>query len=220
MSRDTYSLLILDGELPPLTFVADIARQAQYVICTDGVAEHLKFLEPSIDAIVGDMDSLQETEFFLGLGVPILRDPSQYSNDFEKGLRVLIERGTHHVIVLGLSGKRIDHTATNLSVMQRFTPSFESLVFADQYGVSYFVLGPVTRHKIEARKEGLVSLTPIPAAYGVVTEDLMYPVRNETMIFGEREGLSNIVTSDGGAYLSLEGGAMLVSIVTSPGWVR
>lgn len=216
MASDRYTLLVLDGELPPVSMIDAIAKSAERVICTDGVAAALAFLEPQVSAIIGDMDSLEDLEHYVSKGIEIISDPDQYSNDFEKALHHLIEKTVDHVLILGLSGKRLDHTLTNVSVMKRFTKQFRSLVAIDLYGVSYIVFGPIERHKIEAREKTLVSLTPSPEAIGVTTENLYYPIAGGTMRLGDHEGLSNIVTSEDGAYLSLEDGAILVSIVTNP----
>lgn len=217
MANDRYTLLVLDGGLPPLSMILEIAKNAERTVCTDGVARHLEFLDPPLSAIIGDMDSLAEdVAHFAELGIEIVQDPDQYSNDFEKALRFLIDRNAEHVLILGLSGKRMDHTLTNISVMKRFVPRFKSLVSIDQYGLSYLVFGPVERHKIEAKENTIVSLTPIYEALGVVTENLYYPINGTDMRFGEEEGMSNIVTSDNGAYVSLAGGAMMVTIVTNP----
>lgn len=217
MGKDNYTLLVLDGELPSLSMVLEIAKGAERTVCTDGVARHLEFLDPPVSAIIGDLDSLaSDVEHFRELGIEIVHDPDQYSNDFEKALKYLIGVDASHVLVVGLSGKRLDHTLTNISVMKRFVDRFTSLVIVDQYGLSYFVFGPVERHKIEAKERALVSLTPIYQAHGVRTENLYYPINGTSMYFGEHEGMSNIVTSDDGAYVSLQSGALMVSIITNP----
>jgi thiamine pyrophosphokinase len=216
MAGDRYTLLVLDGELPPLGMILEMAKNAERTVCTDGVARHLEFLEPPVSAIIGDMDSLEDVQHFADLGIEIIHDPDQYSNDFEKALHYLIDDRAEHVLLLGLSGKRIDHTLTNISVMKRFVRRFKSLVMIDRYGLSYFVFGPIERHKIEAKQDTIVSLTPIYEATGVVTENLYYPINGTDMRFGEEEGMSNIVTSSEGAFLSLESGALMVTIVTNP----
>jgi thiamine pyrophosphokinase len=216
MARDRFSLLVLDGELPPLSMIADLAKSAERVVCTDGVARHLEFLEEPVSAIVGDMDSLDDIDHFAQQGVEIIHKPSQYANDFEKALDHLIERGAHHVLIIGLGGKRLDHTLTNVSVMKRFTPQFSSLVAIDQYGLSYILIGPAQDHKIEARENTLVSLTPITNAAGVTTRGLYYPLSEASMVMGEQEGLSNICTSADGASVSLASGAIMITIVTNP----
>ena len=216
MAGDRYTLLVLDGELPPLGMILEMAKNAERTICTDGVARHLEFLEPPVSAIIGDLDSLEDVQNYADLGIEIVHDPDQYSNDFEKALQYLIDRRAEHVLILGLSGKRIDHTLTNISVMKRFVQRFKSLVMIDQYGLSYFVFGPVERHKIEAKENALVSLTPIYEAIGVTTENLYYPINGTDMHFGEEEGMSNIVTSEEGAFISMKGGALMVTIVTNP----
>lgn len=217
MSRDHYTLLVLDGELPPLSMVLEMAKGAERRICTDGVARHLEFLDPPLDAIIGDLDSLaDEVSHFAEQGIEIVHDPDQYSNDFEKALQYLIQHEAKHVLILGLSGKRMDHTLTNISVMKRFVSRFTSLVAIDQYGLSYFVFGPLERHKIEAKEGTLVSLTPIYEAHGVRTEGLYYPINGTSMLFGEQEGMSNIVTEGEGAFISLETGALMITIVTNP----
>lgn len=216
MAEYTFTLLVLDGELPPLGMIAELASEADRIVCTDGAAAHLKLLVPPVDVIVGDMDSLEDIGSYVDMGVEIVPDGDQYSTDFEKALEYLLERQVQNVIVMGVSGKRLDHAMTNMSVLLRYTSRFSTLVAADLYGISYYLHGPIKRHFLEAKRAALVSLTPLPFARGVLTENLHYPVNNEAMIFGEREGLSNICTSDDGAFLSFTEGTMLVSIVTNP----
>lgn len=216
MARDRYSLLVLDGELPPFPMIADVANDAECVVCTDGVIAHLEPIVTKITAIVGDMDTVVDLERYAELGIEIVRDVSQYSNDFEKALVYLFKHDVHHVLIVGMGGKRLDHTMTNVSVMNRLTSTFDSLVAIDQYGLSYIIAGPLEDHKIEVKENMLVSLTPIVEAMGVTTKNLYYPLVDATMGFGEREGLSNVCTSNEGAYVSLKSGSLLVTIVTNP----
>lgn len=210
----TPALVLLAGEPPSVTLLREEVREASLIFAADGAAEYARSAGIAVHRIVGDLDSITATskKYFLDLHTEIEHDPDQYSDDFEKTLKSLRESYDGAVRVLGLSGKRMDHTLTNLSVLRRATLWFEDIRAIDDHLEHFFLVeGRSKFESADMALDSIVSLTPFGSAYGVRTEGLLYPITDEDMHVGEREGLSNRVTGSP-VIVTLRSGALLVSI--------
>ncbi len=212
--RGSHVLLLLDGEEPAKDIIEQFLHNAMYVIATDGAAKYAFAYDIHLDLIIGDMDSISNElrRTYEAKGIRIIEEAEQYSNDFEKALRfILSESLSRDVIVLGIHGKRTDHLLTNFSVMLRFTDRFESLIAYDASHRHHFLTEKKNRYLFSSTIGERISLTPLPEADGVTTSGLFYPIVNEQMIFGQQEGLSNII-SDENASVEISSGALLISV--------
>jgi thiamine pyrophosphokinase len=207
-------LLLLDGEEPSKAFLEHFLSNATVVVATDGAAKYAHSHNIPLDMIIGDMDSLPLAlkKIFEAKKTRIIEESEQKSNDFEKALRLILSESLgRDIIVLGIHGKRTDHLLTNFSVMLRFTNSFDSLVAYDVTHEHHFLTAENHWYSFDYPVGTLVSLTPLPESRGVTTSGFYYPLKSARMVFGEREGLDNIISSDG-ATVEISKGALLISI--------
>ena len=214
MANDNNILLLLDGEEPSKPFVQKFAEKSVLVIATDGAARYANAygIEPHI--IIGDMDSITKDlrDNFEEQKVKIIEDPDQQTNDFEKALRYILDESLpKDIILLGIHGKRTDHLLTNFSVMLRYTDKFDSLIAYDATHEHHFLTAEKHWHSFTAPIGTSISLTPLPAAQGVTTSGLYYPLKNARMVYGEREGLGNIITEEN-ATVEIMKGSLLISV--------
>ena len=184
-------------------------------VAADSGAEWARKSGIQLSAIVGDFDSVsQETLDFYKQQDPsceIVLAAEQEHNDFEKILHYLAERWHGEVRIIGLTGGRIDHTISNLSVMLRFTHRFKGLTAFDPFG-SHFFLTSGRTYSFENRIGTIISLMPFGDAEGIVTRNFRYPLSGESLSLGQREGLSNVVIGSP-ASISIERGALIISVM-------
>jgi len=207
-------LLLLDGEEPSKDLLDRFSKDALLIIATDGAARYAHTHEIRLDIIIGDMDSLPNDlkKKYEAKGTRIIEEPDQQANDFEKALRfIAAENLSKDVIVLGIHGKRTDHLLANFSVMLRYSDSFDSLTSYDATDRYHFLTAENHWYSFDSPVGTIVSLMPLPEAVGVTTSGLYYPLKNARMAFGEREGLSNIISADD-ATVEIRKGALLISI--------
>ena len=217
MHSEGHILLLLDGDEPSQKLLHEYAHSARMVVATDGAAKIARKYELALDAIIGDMDSLdaQTREYYERLKTSILIFPDQESNDLEKASKFLIESGfTDNLVILGLHGKRTDHALTNLSVLIRFRNYFTELKSIDAYHIHYLLNEKYPQLTVDGKKGSSISLLPMPSASGIVTKGLFFALTNAEMKFGEREGLSNIISEDS-AVVRISSGSLLVSVASS-----
>jgi thiamine pyrophosphokinase len=141
------------------------------------------------EVIIGDLDSFDGTKWSHLTNVQIIKDADQETNDLEKALAYLLTKSISEVAILGATNMRLDHSLKNLSVMLQFNPHFTSLQMIDEYGVcSILPKKFVGNYQIGTT----ISLVPLSGeVHNIVTTGLKYPLNNETLAVGKRDGSSN-----------------------------
>jgi len=162
------------------------------IIAADGASNFLYKNKIIPDFIIGDLDSLSPAakKYFTAKKVAIKKIPDQYKNDFEKCLRFVISKGIKQIAVTGFAGKRFDHTINNLSILKKYCGKANIIVYDNTY--EYFIIKKSTEFTYKPGE--VVSLIALTKAEGIKTAGLKYPLNNETLEFGVREGALNYAT--------------------------
>ncbi len=191
MEKDTF-LLIANGELDCRVVERISFRSVGKIVAADGGALRALACGLIPDVVIGDLDSVQRLDRSRLPKTEFLLRPSQELNDLEKALQYCREQGATHLVLLGLTGRRLDHTLNNLSVLSRYDRFF-TLEIYDRYGQIFLVRD---RFSYQGTPGQNISLIPLGKVEGVTTRGLKYPLRDEALIFGKREGLSNEVVEN------------------------
>jgi thiamine pyrophosphokinase len=185
-----YTLVIAHGAVPSMKIIGPLVAGAKCIVCADGGANTAARLGIRPDAIVGDCDSLSPATRRKFRNAEILYRPSQYSTDLEKAFDYCLEKHIRSIVVLGATGKRLDHTLSNMSIIRKYHDRL-SIRCIDQYGESFLV---TKKNTFTAVVGQIVSLVPLGKCRGVTTDGLRYPLTHETLEVGIREGQSNVAT--------------------------
>ena len=114
--QNSYTVIVADGNFPVHDIPLGYLKVAGRIICCDGSAENLIMAGYIPDAIVGDMDSLNES--IAGrFQDRIFRNSDQETNDLTKSVTWCAERGFRDLVIVGATGKREDHTLGNISLL-------------------------------------------------------------------------------------------------------
>ena len=105
----------------------------------------------------------------------------------------LIEKGHKAVNVIWATGKRADHTVTNITSIVQYRDTLK-IVMLDDY--SKIFLLPKRFEKWYTATTP-ISLIPIGNVSGIHSQNLFYPLKNDTLTIGYRTGSSNHVLQDG-----------------------
>lgn len=184
--------LFLNGEAPSRQLLDAVVKDDMMLVCADGAANYLRALDIEPHIILGDFDSiLPETMAFFAKNfeerVVLQKIEDQESTDFEKALQYCLEKDVDEVVVLGGLGARPDHLLTNYSVLRRYYEKMEIRLMDEELEVSFIKDEMVFPYKIGE----VVSLMPLPKAIGITMEGLKYPLNDEDLEFGVREGTLN-----------------------------
>jgi thiamine pyrophosphokinase len=124
------TVIVADGSFPRHDIPLGYIRNAERIVCCDGSAENLIKGGYIPDAIVGDMDSLNES--IAGrFNDRIFKDDGQDTNDLTKAVTWCSERGYRELIIVGATGKREDHTIGNISLLAEYVKEVKVKMVTD-----------------------------------------------------------------------------------------
>ena len=190
-------------------------QEGDFVVAADLGAQHALAWGWPVHLLVGDLDSLpaETTVALIGQGVEIVRVPAaKDQTDTELALAAALARGPDEVIICGALSERVDHLLTNVLLLAH--PSLQRLNVSlvdgpETVRLAQTDLSPETVVLVGAAGD-IVSLLPYGSdVEGVRTDNLLYPLRAETLHLGEARGVSNVMT-DARADVSLARGRLLV----------
>ncbi|MBR9978476.1 MAG: thiamine diphosphokinase [Bacteroidetes bacterium] len=206
-SGEENALLICNGEMTTGAVLRSLASQLDFIVCADGGANaaHAHGLRP--DVIIGDFDSItNETRgHYLRAGVSFIHQAGQNDTDFEKALLLLREKGMRTVAICGVTGKLLDHTLGNFSILLRYVQDFRLVLFDMHYRVDV-ITGQGSFPSMQGSR---VSIVPLSSARGVQSSGLRYPLNGEQLAFGIAEGTCNEALGETFT-ISSESGVLLV----------
>lgn len=170
------------------------------VVAADGgalVADGLGFPP---DLVVGDGDSLgpDGVAAFRERGIDVeLARPDKDESDTELAVLAALERGADALTILAGFGGRLDHTLANIWLLALPALAGRPAELLDGSTrvtlISALGGGRVRRVLAAGRSGDLVSLLPLGGdVEGIVTEGLVYPLRDEPLRIGPSRGLSNV----------------------------
>ncbi len=184
-------------------------RRAITIIACDGASDFLKTAGVIPNVIIGDLDSAKpETlKYFSKKKVIIKKVSDQNRNDLEKAIMFALSKKFRVINIIGLSGKRLDHTLNNLSILKKFFRKAKIRIYENGF-VGEIICKSA---EFECKIGDTVSLIPLPKAVSVTTKGLKYPLKNGTLEFGIREGALN-ETVGKNVTINLKSGELLVLI--------
>lgn len=181
-------------------------RENDIVICANGGYKTAISLDIEPQIVVGDLDSLQETE--IDPGITVLQYPPQKDHsDFELALMEAVKLKPEKVFVYGALGGRKDHEIINVNLLAH---AAVPIVFLEEEVEIYNVIREL---EITEKKGRICSLVTFGESCHVeASEGFRYPLNDEILLPSSR-GLSNVIDGDK-ACIRVKHGELLV-IVTS-----
>jgi thiamine pyrophosphokinase len=166
----------------------DAARaRAPTVVAADGGANRLRAWGLGADAVIGDMDSVEDLAGWEASGATVLRIAEQETTDLEKCLYAV---AAPVYLGVGFLGRRFDHTLAALHALLRFADKRIALI-----GEEDVVFLAPARWRAALAPGARVSFFPLRPVRGLASEGLRWPVNGLAFAPGERIGSSNIAES-------------------------
>ncbi|MDR6193558.1 thiamine diphosphokinase [Siphonobacter sp. SORGH_AS_0500] len=202
------ALIIANGEACSWDLLAQLLEWSPFIVVLDGAINRVLELGIKIDVLLGDFDSSLNHEEIRQAQHPIefVHTPDQEKTDLEKACDFLIERGHQAVNVVWATGRRADHTITNITNIVRFRDKIKIVVLDDH---SRIFLLDQTYEKWYPAKTPL-SLIPVGTVSGIRTSGLTYNLSDESLQIGYRTGSSNEAAQDGLVKISYTSGDLLL----------
>jgi thiamine pyrophosphokinase len=209
------AVIFANGVLSDPDMILSSVGEKDLIIAADGGARLCRQLGLKPAVLIGDFDSLDDTELhrFAAEGSQVIRYPTRKDyTDLELALRHVQSLGIEEVLVIAALGARWDQTLANLLL-----PASEGLVgmrirLID--GAQEIVtLRGGNELTLLGHPGDILSLIPLNGdAIGVTTLGLEYPLRREALAFGATRGLSNVLL-DESATIRLDQGLLTCVLI-------
>lgn len=208
----TTVVIVAGGDRIPPSALDGLPEEI-WVIAADSGLEHARRIGLAVELVVGDFDSVSETEL-AGHAGEVERHPTDKdATDLELALRAARRLpGLERIVVLGGHGGRLDHLLANATTLS--SPELAAVEVE-------WRAGPATVRVVHKRARLIggpsetVTLLPIGGPVtGVTTRGLKWELDDETIEFGSSRGVSNLfraeeatVTVRGGVLLAIQPGS-------------
>ncbi len=181
-------LVVVGGGEVDSAVLAELVALGDSVIGADGGADVCLSLGVMPEAVIGDMDSLDDPAAWADRTRLIALDEQQ-TTDFEKCLYATTARVT---VALGMTGKRLDHTLAALDCAARYAKT-RHIIFVDSHDLALVCSGPRSFGVPVGER---VSIHPLRQVTFARSTGLSYPLDGLTFAPGVASGTSNEATSE------------------------
>jgi thiamine pyrophosphokinase len=202
------ALIIANGAACSDELLGQLLEWSPLVVVLDSAMERVVELGIKVDVLLGDFDRGFDANYYKESHYPIeiIPTPDQNKTDLEKAFDYLYDRKIPAVNVVWATGKRADHTITNLTNIANYRDKLKIVIIDDHSKV--FLL-PRKFEKWYTEKTP-ISLIPIGNVTGIHSTNLHYPLKDDTLIMGYKSGNSNYVAKDGIVVIEHKTGDLLL----------
>lgn len=202
------ALIIANGAACSTELLGQLLEWSPLVVVLDSAIERVLELGIKVDVLLGDFDRGFDPEIYRTSQYPIeiVHTEDQEKTDLEKACDYLVERKIPAVNVVWATGKRADHTITNLTNIVRHRDSLKIVILDDHSKI--FLLPRKFEKWYTAQTP--ISLIPIGVVNGISSHNLKYELNNDTLTMGYRTGSSNSVEKDGLVTITHQEGDLLM----------
>jgi thiamine pyrophosphokinase len=202
------ALIIANGAACNAELLKQLLEASPLVIVLDAAIERVIKLDIKVDVLLGDFDHGFNPEQYQTTQYPIkiIHLSDQNNTDLEKAFDYLIELKIPAVNVIWATGRRADHTFTNITNIVKYRNILKIVILDDHSKI--FLLPKIFKKWYNANTP--ISLIPVGHVTGIHSDNLFYPLKDDTLIIGYRTGSSNHVTHDGIVTIAHQEGDLLM----------
>lgn len=180
-----------------------------FIIAADGGFDHLSRAGVTPHMLVGDMDSISGSPGSNLTEVVTFPKEKDFT-DLELALDIAIGKGAERILLVGVTGNRMDHSLANILLLRKFAEIGIEIEIHDEQHVFFIIEKTRILHDCQGM---LFSLLPLdPVVDNIRLLGFKYPLEDETLVMGDTRGVSNVILS---SPCSIEAGnGLLLGVLT------
>ena len=204
------ALIIANGHVEKDEIIKEEYNKADLVICVDGGARYAVRAKITPNIIIGDLDSIHKdilNEMKMK-DIEFIKFPTKKDmTDTELAIEYAVDKGTTEIVLLGVTGTRLDHTLANIMLLIKLLNNNIEGKIVDDHNEIF-----ITKDSLDIEKEENTFLSIIPLIQnlsGVTLEGFEYETREREFKLSSTLGISNVITKDRG-HIKIDSGIALV----------
>lgn len=172
------AMIVAHGEPLPSDQLQGALKHATHTVVCDGALEDFyERTHTTPDTLIGDGDSVSPA-LCKRLGLTLIKVAEQDTNDLTKAVLWAKAQGWTRLLLVGLTGRREDHTLANISLLSYYRRLGLDVVALTPYGVFIPFTGEKTLNLPQGTQLSFFALEGLPmSATGVA-----YPFENRTFL--------------------------------------
>jgi len=190
--------IILNGEIKDYDYINSIvsSENYDYIICSDGGANHAYNMDIVPNYIVGDLDSINKNilEYYKSKDVIFEKFPTKKDEtDTELCIELSDKLKAKKIHLIGALGGRIDHTIANINLLYYIRKrGIKAKIISEKEEIYIAIEEEII---IDGKVGDTISILPIKSdAKGVTLKNLEYPLEDYNIEFSSPLGISNVMT--------------------------
>lgn len=182
-------------------------------IAADSGYLNARALGDRVDLLVGDLDSLPAAD--IPEGVELIRVPAEKDDtDTQLAVELAIERGAEELVIIGGLGGRIDHTLSNIAILEDLLARGVYAVMTDgRDRVRFLRSSSALIGRSEHKYLSLIAADE--RVRGVSIEGVRYPLKNATLTRRRQYAVSNEIVGNC-ALISVRRGGLFIIESSDP----
>lgn len=202
-------LIVSGGVSPRKADLLKHEKNADITIAVDGAAAVFDRYALSPDYIIGDIDTADPktvSRLESGGSSIIKLQRAKNETDTEAAMNHALKAGADEIVILGATGRRMDHTLANLAMLVRALHAGVHCRMIDNYNEMWAATG---EHGFNGRIGQTVSIHPLTGDIIVNARNLEYPLEHLALRTDSSRGISNTIKKNP-VHLSISGGIALI----------
>lgn len=202
------ALIIANGAACSNELLNQLLEWSPLVVVLDSAIDRVLELGIKVDVLIGDFDRNFDYNYYKKLQYPIeiIQLEEQETYDIDKAINYLIERKIPAANIVWATGRRMDHTLTNITNLVKYQERIK-LVMLDDYSKIFPLPKNFTKWY---PAQSILSLIPVGTVNGISTKNLKYELQDDSLVLGFRPGSSNEVLDDGLVEINYKDGHLLL----------
>ena len=192
------------GAVDP-AYITEHPKGEDLLIAADGGWKNAELMGERPTVLLGDLDSLGEGN--VPRNVELIRVPAEKDlTDTQLAVELALQRGAREIVIIGGLSGRLDHTLSNLAILQHLEALHVRCVINDGFNRARFLRNGSTLLGRSAYPY-LSLLAADPVVKGVDAEGVKYPLKNAKLRRDHQYAVSNEMTGNC-ALLSVKKGGL------------
>lgn len=204
-------LIISSGHINDIQVILSASKDRDFILCADGGIRYAMKANLIPHAIIGDLDSTNDLElkFIEENKIPIIKYPVEKDyTDSELAIDYLIQKGAKDIVLIGVTGSRMDHTIGNILLLKKLYLCNVKGKIIDDNNTIYYSEGYL---KLERVEDHYVSIIPLNTDGVIVSlKGFYYPLEDKHISYGSTLGISNKIIEEYGEIFIKRGEALII----------
>ena len=194
------------GRIDPAC-ITERPEEGDLLIAADGGWNNAALLGITPSVLLGDMDSLGDKK--VPKEVEIYRVPAEKDlTDTQLAVELALKRGAREIVIIGGLSGRLDHTLSNLAILEHLNEMRVHALINDGFNRAHFIRNNSTLiPKSDFKYVSLIAADPV--CKGVEIDGVKYPLKNAKLRRAHQYAVSNELTGNC-AFIAVKKGGLYI----------